>query len=204
MASSSGFYARAEDLKNEVGIPATNHTMDLSIELALLSVCRGIDDYCGRRFYSATETRYYTAAESGCLLTDDILAVTALRTDNDGDGVFETTWSTASYYLAPFNAAADARPYWEIMTAPNSSAVFPTCVKRGVQVVGTFGYAPTTATPPIIKKVALLQAAMDFRAKDAPLGVVGGRDFSQDVRPAGGLHPFARRMLDPYRKPTVV
>ncbi len=53
---------------------------------------------------------------------------------------------------------------------------------------------------PIVGRATLYQAEMDYRAKDAPLGYIGGGDVVQ--RPQGiGLHPFVRRMLDGLRKP---
>ena len=57
---------------------------------------------------------------------------------------------------------------------------------------------------PIVDRACLFQAEMDYRAKDAPLGIAGG-DMSggQPLRAPGGLHPFVRRMLDHFRSPTV-
>lgn len=204
MASSSNLYCKLEDLRSELGVPEDNHDNDVSMELAIEVASREIDDYCGRWFYAQSATRYYQAQEATRLLTDDILAITAIRSDGDADGVFESTWSTGSYFLTPFNATAEPQPqpYTAIITRQLSTAIFPTHVQRGVQIVGSFGYS--SAPPAVVKKACLFQAALGYRAKDAPLGVVGGRDFSQSVQPSNtpglGLHPFARRMLDRYRR----
>lgn len=57
---------------------------------------------------------------------------------------------------------------------------------------------------PIIDRAALYQAEMDYRGKDAPLGYAGGDPGGgQSLRPMGGLHPFVRRSLDPFRMPVV-
>ena len=207
MASSSGLLCRLEDLKQELGIDSTNHVNDLSMELAIETAGQEISDYCGREFVRATgQTRYYSAQHATCLLTDDILAITALRTDDDGNGSFETTWSSTAYLLAPFNAAAGVypAPYTHLLVPSYSSGVFP-CISRGVQIVGDFGYA--TAVPPIVKKACLFQAARSYRGGAAPFGTVGGRDFGQSFQSQGpentaaiGLHPWVRRMLDPYRR----
>jgi hypothetical protein len=202
LASSSGLLCRLEDLKQELGIDSTNHANDLSMEIAIETAGQEISDYCGRDFVRTTgATRYYTAEHSTCLLTDDILAITALRTDDDGNGSFETTWSATAYLLAPFNAAAGVypAPYTHLLVPSYSSGSFP-CISRGVQIVGDFGYA--TAVPPIVKKACLFQAALSFRAKDAPFGAVGGRDFGQEIQApmAMGLHPFVARQLNFYRR----
>jgi len=205
-------YAIAEELKQELGIPTSNESEDISIELALESVSRSVEDYTHRRFHTgiatstaylgALETRYYTAECASHLRVDDLLQLAALRTDNNGNSSYDTTHSTALVYLTPFNAALDDQPYTDLILRRNASACFPVAVPRGVQITGVFGFCPTTAVLPVIKKATLLQAAMDFRAKDSPMGAVGGRDFTMTMQQSyisGGLHPFVRRMLDPYR-----
>ena len=57
---------------------------------------------------------------------------------------------------------------------------------------------------PVVERAVLYQAQLDFRVKDAPLGVAGGEPFgAQSVRAAGGLHPFTLRMLAGFRMPVV-
>lgn len=207
MTSSSGLLCRLEDLKQELGVPSTNHDNDLSMEIAIETAGQEIADYTGRRFVQATgQTRYYTACESSRLPVDDILAITSIRTDDDQNGSFETTWSTAAYLLAPFNATVGVypAPYTEIVLPAWSTGSFPVGVTRGVQITGNFGYA--TAVPPVVKKACLFQAGRSYRAAAAPFGTVGGRDFGQSFVAQGventaaiGLHPWVRKMLDYYR-----
>ena len=55
---------------------------------------------------------------------------------------------------------------------------------------------------PVVERAALYQAEMDYRAKDAPLGMAGADAFgTQRVQAPGGLHPFTQRMLASFRKP---
>ena len=204
MGLSTALYVTVPEVKSEIDIPSTRADFDLSIQVTVESICRQIDDYTGHVFYSATGTRYYTPTESTRLRVDDLLTITTLRSDEDGNSSFETTWSTGDYYLAPFNATAHPtpHPYYEIITRQNSTLTFPTDIQRSIEIVGIWGFNHTTAGPPaVIKKAALFQAARDFKAKDAPFGIVGGRDFSQQVAlaPGGGLHPFVKQMLDPFR-----
>jgi hypothetical protein len=88
-------------------------------------------------------------------------------------------------------------------TGSHSSGV---SVVRGVN--GTVAAAHTSGAVvavyeyPIISEAARFQAQMDYRARDAPLGVAGGQAFGdQPLRASAGLHPFSRRMLDGFRKP---
>lgn len=202
MASSSGLYTDLATLKSELGLDESNHDYDLSLSIAIEAASRAIDDYCGRWFFAQPATRYYQAHEATRLLTDDILAVTAIRSDGDADGVYESTWSSGSYYLTPFNATVEPQPqpYTAIITRQLSTAIFPTYVERGIQIVGTFGYS--SAPPMTVQKACLFQASLAYRAKDAPFGAVAGGAFGQTVQPAMGigLHPFTRQLLDSYRR----
>ena len=58
---------------------------------------------------------------------------------------------------------------------------------------------------PIVSQAALYQAEMDYRGKDAPMGIAAGGEPGGGQRFAalGGLHPFVRRMLEPFREPTI-
>lgn len=200
--SATGLYALVDDAKNLLGLPSSDHRDDAWLGMTLESVSRLIELYTGRRFWSATETRYYTAHCASSLYTDDILAITSLRTDEDGNASYETTWATGDYYLAPFNATLHPQPepYTQIITRPNSSVLFPVGITRGVQIAGTFGFNPTTAMPMLVKTAVLQQVMLDFRAKDAPMGSVGGGESAQPQRMPGGLHPFTARSLDYYRR----
>lgn len=57
---------------------------------------------------------------------------------------------------------------------------------------------------PIVDRACLFQSEMDFRGKDAPLGIAAGDNGGQIMRAGTGLHPFTRRLLDNlFRVPTV-
>ena len=120
MAITNG-YCTAAELKSWLGI--TDATDDTILEVAIESVSRWIDDYCWRRFYKNTEdeTRYYTAPSSYYLHTDDIVSITTLKTDDDGDRTYETTWATTDYDLIPYNATVLGVPYTSIVVSPEGS-----------------------------------------------------------------------------------
>jgi hypothetical protein len=125
----------------------TDTSEDTILEGLVEAVSRAIDDFCGRRFYAATQTRYYTANRSDRLLVDDLLSITTLKTDEDGDGTFETTLvADTDYWLYPDRPPAAEPAWWGIELVGRASSqlgVWP-AVRRGVKVAGTWGFANET------------------------------------------------------------
>jgi hypothetical protein len=141
---------------------------DLTIlELALGAASRWIDEHKGTRFYAVAETRHYTADYPDLLYPDDVLSVTELKTDSNGDGSYDRTWAVNEYVLGPVNAPADGRPYREIRPFRYHKA-FPSH-RNAVKVTGSFGYS---ATPPrAIKQACLLIAQRLYKRREAIFGV---------------------------------
>jgi hypothetical protein len=165
-------YATLAELKLELKI--TDSTDDDKLELALDAASRWIDTACGWRFYttSSDETRYYTATMSGRLdVLEGIVSLTTLACDQDGDRTYEETWTvTTDYDLTPHNANTDGQPYTAIETSPLSRYGFSKW-RKGVKLVGKFGYAATA--PRAIKRATVLKAQQLFMRKDMPFGVMG-------------------------------
>lgn len=202
MAITNG-YATLAGLRARLGITGVSDTTDDAVLEAIVeSVSRAIDDYTGRQFYAATQTRYYTPRYGRRLMVDDLLSVTTLKTDEDGDGTYETTWATTDYTLAPYNAQLESvpQPYWRVEVTEAGVYWFPAGVQRGVQIVGSWGFSATT--PDVVEQACLFQAAHEFRVQQAPMGIMGSGDLQNEVR-LTGLHPVTRRLLEPYRRLTV-
>lgn len=272
------WYTNRDAVKDALGIPATATGDHDQIDTAIEAVSRLIDDYCGMPMFPRQATRYLETSDADCLYLDEPLrAVATLKTDLNGDGTYETTWTTSDYWLEPANATAGSppRPYWRVETRMTGAQAFPTDQRRGIEIAGTWGYFDetrlTTATLataanstvgtlglngatsvhpgqtlkigseqiyvrevdvtassiavdravngssgaayssgqalsiyeyPILGQAALYQAGQDFRSAGMPMGVAGGEPFGvQTMRAQGGLHPFVRRMLEPFRKP---
>ncbi len=195
MAITNG-YTTLATLKARLGI--ADIADDATLEAVITAVSRWIDRYCGRRFYTTAsdEIRYYTAAQSDQLLTDDIVSVTGLVTDEDGDRVYETTWAATDYDLEPANAALDGEPYTAIRTTPNGSHSFPVDVARGVRITGKFGFA---STPAPVEEACLIQCSRIYRRKDAPFGVTGSPELGQ-ATVIMRLDWDVRYLLDTYRR----
>ncbi len=199
MAITNG-YATLAEARAELGISDVSDTTDDAVlEAVVESVSRAIDDFCGRRFYAATQTRYFTALRADRLLVDDLLSVTTLKTDDDG--TYETTWTAADYYLAPYNAQLESvpEPYWRIEVSEGGDYDFPVGTRRGVEIAGSWGFSATT--PDVINRACLFQVAQEFRTRHVPLGIQGSGDMAVEIRGIG-LHPFVKRLLSngPYRR----
>ena len=143
------------------------------------AISRAMDFEFKRRFYttSADETRYFTANSSEALYPGDIVSITTLKTDAGGDGTFESTWTeNTDFYLEPFDADDDGKPFTEIHTAPLGSYKFPVGIRRGVQIVGKFGWP---AVPPQARELCFLLASRLYKRKGAIFGVAGASELGQ-------------------------
>lgn len=197
MAITNGYGTLAQ-LKERLRIDEDDAEDDGKLESVVDSVSRAIDEYAGRWFYSDTQTRYYTAEDASELEVDDLLSITALSTDEDGDRVYERTWTTDDYDLWPYNANTDGRPYTEIHTTPQGNYAFP-FTRRGVEIEGAFGYSATT--PPQVREACLLLCEQIFKRKDAIFGVVGTMGGEQLMRIAEDMlrkDPAIKMMLGSF------
>jgi hypothetical protein len=191
-------YATLAEFKAAVGI--TDSTDDGALQSVLDATDTLIDLYCDRKtgFGTASETRYYTAEDYEYVLTDDLVSVTTLQTDDDANGTYETTWTSGTdYVLAPRNAALDGFPYTEIDTSVTWPRNFPKDVYLGVKVVGVFGFP---AVPAAVKQAEIIQAGAVWNSRTAPFGVIGSADLGGILRMSRALHPEAALILEPYRK----
>ena len=191
-------YATLSEFKAAVGI--TDTTDDTALQSVLDATDTLIDLYCDRKtgFGTASETRYYTAEDWEYVLTDDLVSVTTLQTDDDANGTYETTWTAGTdYVLAPRNAALDGFPYTEIDTSVTWPRNFPKDVYLGVKVVGVFGFP---AVPAAVKQAEIIQAGAVWNSRTAPFGVIGSADLGGILRMSRALHPEAALILEPYRK----
>ncbi|HEU4543468.1 MAG TPA: hypothetical protein VFR23_20215 [Jiangellaceae bacterium] len=196
-------YCSIEELKSRFGLASTDTVDDFEMKLAIESASREIDDHCDRHFWRGTSTRTFVPDSAYCCSMpshNDIVSITTLKTDTDGDGVFETTWATTDYQLLPYNALtqhAEPRPYTSIKAI--GSYTFPTSYSTlarddRVEIVGVFGWPQI---PSNVKQACLIIAAETLKLKDAPFGVAGFGEFGA-VRVRD--NPKAAKLLRPYEK----
>jgi len=193
-------YATLAEFKSAIGIASTDTADDTPLQSVLDATDALIDLYTDRKqgFGTASETRYYTADAYEYVLVDDLVSITTLATDDNGDGTYPTTWTTLTdYNLAPGNAALDGWPYTQIDVSVTYPRNFPKATYRGVKVIGVFGWP---AVPPAVKQAALIQAGAVWSSRTSPFGVIGGSDLGGILRQTRALHPEAQVLLDAYRK----
>jgi len=174
MAITNG-YATLAQVK--LRLDRTDESDDTALEAVIETASRQIDMLCDRRFWTATETRYYTPEFSDMLEVDDMVSVTSIGTDSDGDRTYENTWASTDYDLEPYNNAITgfAAPYTSIRTSPAGRYGFPTG-RKGVKVIGVFGWS---AVPLGITAATIIQATRLYHRKDTPYGVAGVGDFGR-------------------------
>ena len=183
-------YASLAELKDWLmpNIGSTDGTYDDRLSLSINAASRAIERETGRRFYTneTDETRYVTAVDATELIERDlgvdVISLTSLKTDEDGDHTYERTWTTGDYDLEPANAAVDSQPYTRIAVSPSGSYAFPAGIAKGVQLVGKFGYCTTSGQDSWagdVKAACLIQAARNYERAVTPMGIAGNSAFGQ-------------------------
>jgi hypothetical protein len=133
-------YSTLDTLKDDLGISST--TNDSVLLRTLEAASRAVDRFCNRHFYAKTETRYFDGSVP--LFINDLLSVTTLKTDDDGDGTFENTFTTSDYILYPLNEY----PKTMIKLSPESSYGGFGSYRKGCEIEGLWGYGDgKSATP---------------------------------------------------------
>jgi len=199
-----------DDLKEILGISDT--VDDNRLTLAADAATQIVQAYCDRHFVQqATATaRVFTALDPWMLEVDDISTTTGLviKTDEDGDGVFETTWATSDYQLEPLNGKQIGQnwPYTRIRAI--DAREWPLEYGQAVvEVTARWGWAnPDDAAdylPHPVEQAAQIQATSIFKSVDAPLGIAGFGDIGI-MRLRQAIHPVAAALLAPYRRDAVL
>ncbi len=114
-------YITLQTLKGPSALDIRDTDHDARLLSLIEGVSRSIDGYCRRHFYVLRATRLFDGDGSAKLRPPDLVSIDpgGLATDDDRDGVFETTWGESDYVLHPANAdptgGHDAsRPYWSV------------------------------------------------------------------------------------------
>jgi hypothetical protein len=173
-----GCYASIADLKGILGITST--TDDVVMRKILESASRSIDNYCNRTFVTQSSTKYFDGAN--ILWVPDLLTVTTLKTDEDGDGTYENTFQVATepidylLYGTGLEDSYNTYPKTRIEIAENSDyGSFASGVKRGVQIAGTWGYGDGISATPYVADTTITE---DLTAGEAAIDVTAVTNLS--------------------------
>lgn len=137
----SNWYATRDDLKTLMGVTGTSR--DAQMDGLIDDVSRSFDLYCGRQLYRSRATQYYTSHDGIYVnLGTDLLSIVTLKTDLDGDQIYEWTWSEGTdFVIGPRNARQESprKPYYEIKVPLLGRYRFP-FLTDGIQIDGYYGY----------------------------------------------------------------
>jgi hypothetical protein len=177
-------YVELEEFKGTTSLKGQTYA-DGDIQRALVAASRGIDTALHRRFWldaDAAQVRRYTPRSSASLEVDDLVTLTTLKVDYDGDGIFEQTWvENTDFVLEPLNAPADTKPWETICRHPHSSLSFP-YYPRSVELTGKFGWL--TVPDGVKQLTTLIASRLVQRTRQAPFGIVAIGPDGASVRAA--------------------
>jgi hypothetical protein len=198
-------YCTRDQVKDRLSVPTANTASDEIIDGVIEAVSRAIDEACSTQFFAVTQTRYFTAQYWCELYVDDLLSITTLKTDADGDGTFEFTWSASDYRLAPYNAPllSTPRPYWKIEQRIGGNFIFPVWITRGVEIAGSWGFCDIAAKPKLVEVVALRESVHHVHAIRSPYASGGPGSNEQTAVPPIGLSKNSLALLSPFRRVNV-
>ena len=174
----------------------TDSVDDELLELAVEAASREIDTHTERQFYQTTETRVFTARDSYVCEIDDLASLTSLKTQDDGEGTFDTVWTSTDYQLEPLNGYSSGIDYPFTHIRAIGDFVWPILGGEAlVQVEGTFGWP---SVPTAIKQATVILASRIYKRNDSPLGVTGFGDLGM-IR-VSRVDPDVAALCDPYRR----
>jgi hypothetical protein len=180
------------------------------IDDVVTAASRAVDRFCGRHFYragtqGAPVARYFDATSPSLLRLgtyNDLTTLVTLKSDDNGDGTYETTWSASNYQLAPVGATArapQAEPFTEIRLLNGFD--FEMHVPSGrtglIEVSGVWGWPSVPAEVTQATRIIVAELA---KLKDAPFGVAGNELTGVMYAPRD-MPSAAKRLLRPYVHP---
>ena len=170
-------YADLSTLKSSGVLNITGTSYDTRLLDLLEAASRLIEQYCNRHFYVLVATRKFDGDGGTTLFVPDLISVTSLKTDDNKDRTFETTWAATDYLLYPPNAEPTSvwgRPYTRVLvdTEAGNEDVF-TRGMQTVQIEGKWGYREVTED-----SEADINEGAQFSATDTTLTVTDGSKFA--------------------------
>ena len=175
-------YANLKTIKSVSMLDIAGGSHDGRLLGLLEDVSRWIDQHCNRHFFTVEATRVFDV-EGGStrLQVPDLIRVTAVKSDADGDNRFETAWASGEYRLYPLNAEPTqpwGRPYTRLEAGNGAGGLlegrprFPKG-RASVQISGIWGFREELRT------ASAVVDGMGVDVGDAQFGVSGGMPFSE-------------------------
>ena len=170
-------YVSLDTLKSSGVLNITGTGDDTRLRTLIENVSRMADRYCNRHFFVLSATRKFDGDGTLALLLPDLVSIDAsgVKTDDDKDRTFETTWAATDYLLLPSNADPasagnpQSRPYSriEVDVDAGTKSGFP-AGRQTVQIAGQWGFwrhlARATETADAIADATTTSVTVSSRA----------------------------------------
>lgn len=167
-------YAGLATLKSDAWLDVDVTIYDALLLTLLEAASERIDHYLGRQVQPRTETLYFDGDDgSEQLWVPDLLSVTTLKTDENGDGTYERTWAAADYILWPLNRWPKRRVDRDRRTGSSQWAFYRG--QRTVEIAGIWGYGTGESATPITASGTTTNEALD--ASETGVDVVSSSPF---------------------------
>jgi len=147
---------------------------DTRFRLLLEAASRLIDAYTNRFFYVKETTRYFDGGGAPLFLKDDLLSVTTLKTDDDGDATYENTFATTDYILYPLN---DYPKTIIKLTHDSDYGSFAGGIRKGIEIEGDFGYGDGESATPYSLSGSSTNETSDMTTTQTTMIIDDGTDF---------------------------
>jgi hypothetical protein len=146
--------------------------LEADLRVAISAASRAVDKATYRSFGQTEDAfaeRFYTPVASSVLEIDDLLELTMVELDLNGDGEFETQLeANVDFYLEPLNALAKSEPYERLRLNRRRRPCWPR-VPRSVRVMGQFGWPEVP--PGVVEATGILAARLVRRARETPYAI---------------------------------
>ena len=142
-------YVSLDTFKGRGAANVTGGADDARMLALLEGSSRWVENWCrGRHFYPRIETRYFSGNGKKELALPgwDLIFITTLKEDDNNDGIYNVTWATTDYELAPYDhdpiRTLDPKPYWRLEVNTRSAGSQDVFIKgqKTYELVGEFGY----------------------------------------------------------------
>ena len=142
-------YVSLDTLKSSSVLDITGAGDDTRLRILLENVSRQADRHCNRHFFTLATTRKFDGDGGTSLLIPDLISIDSngLKTDDNKDRTFETTWATSDFLLLPSNADPTtagnplSRPYTEVEVDVDAGTKSEFHLGREtVQITGQWGW----------------------------------------------------------------
>lgn len=216
-------YATAAEYRAGISPQKSDASHDEEIENDLLAITRYINTELGRSETgfnkdAAAVTRTYMGKYAGfvdpdsenpwkyargnrLLCIDELVSVTSVQTDEDGDGTVDTSWTlNTDYQLYPLNAALgpEPRPYIALYIPDWTTQQMRWPPGRLIAVNGIWGWP---AVPPAIKR-ACIQLTAILRL-ESPRATSQVNDVGAVLSTSGVAQSIIQRLMQNYAKVSV-